>query len=112
VEACGLASLWWLGPISLVLCLLMIHCFFVGLTQIIYVIYEAFLCFEAASGLKMNLAKLELVLVGNANNVAGILGCGVASLPMKYIGFPLEASYKAKHIWDGVIEKIERWLAS
>jgi hypothetical protein len=35
-----------------------------------------------------------------------ILGCGV-SLPVKYLGLPLGASYKAKHIWDGVIEKIE-----
>jgi hypothetical protein len=25
------------------------------------------------------------------------------------VGFPL---YKAKHIWDGVIEKLEYWLAS
>jgi hypothetical protein len=26
---------------------------------------------------------------------------------VKYLGLPLGASYKAKHIWDGVIEKIE-----
>jgi hypothetical protein len=74
-----------------------------------------FLCFEAVSGLKTNLAKSELVPVGNVDNVAGlagILGCGVASLPLKYLGLPLGASYKAKHIWDGVIEKIERRLAS
>jgi hypothetical protein len=70
-----------------------------------------FLCFEAVSGLKINLAKSELVLVGNVDNVtglAGILGCGVMSLPLKYLGLPLGASYKAKHIWDGVIEKIDR----
>jgi hypothetical protein len=74
-----------------------------------------FLCFEAVSGLKINLAKSELVLVGNVDNVdglAGIMGCGVSSLPLKYLGLPLGASYKAKHIWDGVIEKIERRLAS
>jgi hypothetical protein len=73
-----------------------------------------FLCFEAVSGLKINLAKSELVLVGNVENVdglAGILGCRVSSLPLKYLGLPLGASYKAKSIWDGVIEKIERrWL--
>jgi hypothetical protein len=60
-----------------------------------------FLCFEGVQGLKMNLAKLELVHVGNVDNVAGlarILGCGVASLPLKYLGLPLGASYKAKHI--------------
>jgi hypothetical protein len=70
----------------------------VGLTQIIYAIYGAFLCFEAASGLKTNLAKSELFLVGDFDNVAGILGCGVVSLPMKYLGFPLEASYKATYM--------------
>jgi len=37
-----------------------------------------------------------------------VLGCGVSSLPLKYPGIQLEASYKANHIWDGVIEKIER----
>jgi hypothetical protein len=54
------------------------------------------------SSLKTNLAKLELVSVGYVDNIAGlvgILGCGVASLPLKYLGLPLGASYKAKHIY-------------
>jgi hypothetical protein len=54
-----------------------------------------FLLFEAVSGLKMNLAKLELVLVGSVDNVAGlawILGCGVGSLPLNYLGLPLRPS--------------------
>jgi hypothetical protein len=53
--------------------------------------------------------------VGNIDNAAGlvgVLGCGVASLPLKYLGLPLGASYKAKHIWNNVIEKIEHWLTS
>jgi hypothetical protein len=65
--------------------------------------------------LKINLAKSKLVPVGNVENVvglAGILGCSVSSLHLKYLGLPLGASYKAKYIWDGVIEKIERRLAS
>jgi hypothetical protein len=32
------------------------------------------LCFEAGSGMKINLVKSELVLVGNANNVEGLAG--------------------------------------
>jgi hypothetical protein len=51
--------------------------------------------------------------VGNIDHVeglAGILGCGVFSLPLKYLGLPLGASYKAKHIWGGVIKKIERMI--
>ncbi len=71
--------------------------------------------FEAASGLKVNLAKSNLIHVGNIDQVrrlARILGCGVAILPMKYLGIPLGASYKSTHIWDGVIKKIEHQLAS
>jgi hypothetical protein len=74
-----------------------------------------FLCFEAVSGLKINLAKSVVVPVGNVDDVASlanILGCGVSSLPLKYLGLPLGACYKAKPIWNGVIEKIERQLAS
>jgi hypothetical protein len=63
-----------------------------------------FLCFEAISGLKINLVMSELVPVGNVGNVeglAGILGCRVSSLSLKYLGLPLGASsYKAKFIWD------------
>jgi hypothetical protein len=73
-----------------------------------------FLCFEAVFGLRINLAKSELVPVGNVMNVEGlasILGCRVSSLPMKYLGLPLGVSFKAKSIWDDIIEKVQRRLA-
>jgi hypothetical protein len=35
----------------------------------------------------------------------------VASLSVKYLGFPLGAPYKASTIWNGIFEKIEHWLA-
>jgi hypothetical protein len=78
-------------------------------------LWSLFLCFEVASGLKVNLDKSELVPVGNVSQMgrlACILGCGVSKLPEKYLGVPLGASYKAKHIWDGVIEKLGSWLAN
>jgi hypothetical protein len=59
------------------------------------------------------MVKLELVRIGNINNVEGlanILGCRVSSLPLKYLGLSLGASFKAKSIWDSIIEKIERCL--
>jgi hypothetical protein len=74
-----------------------------------------FLLFEAASGLKVNLAKSNLIPVGNVDQVprfANILGCGIASLSAKYLGLPLGDSYKSIVIWNGVIEKIEHQLAS
>lgn len=73
------------------------------------------LCFQAISGLKVNLNKSELVPVGEVHNIqqlADFLGCKVVALPIKYLGLPLGASFKAKHIWDGVVEKIERKLAA
>ena len=72
------------------------------------------LCFEAVSGLKVNLGKSELVPVGEVNNIASLaelLGCKIASLPMKYLGLPLGASFKAKSIWDEVVEKVEQRLS-
>jgi hypothetical protein len=57
-------------------------------------LWSLFLCFETVSGLKMNLAKLELVPVGTVDNVVGlakILGCGVAFLPMKYLDLLLRS---------------------
>jgi hypothetical protein len=57
--------------------------------------------FEAISGLKLNLSKSEIVLVGEVGDVEGlssILGCGVALLPIKYLALPLSAYYKASTI--------------
>ncbi|KAF5458660.1 hypothetical protein F2P56_022673, partial [Juglans regia] len=72
------------------------------------------LCFEAASGLKVNFDKSKLVLVGTVSNtrqLASIIGCKVASLPITYLGLPLGAAARASSIWDSVIEKIGRKLA-
>jgi hypothetical protein len=74
-----------------------------------------FLCFKAASGLRINLGKSKIVPIGEVENVdslAHIQGCRVASLPMTYLGLPLGASFKSISIWSGVLEKVERWLAS
>jgi hypothetical protein len=67
-----------------------------------------FLCFEAVSGLRINLAKSEFVLVGNVINVEGlasIFDSRVSSLPMKYLGHPLGVLFKAKSIWDGLLRR-------
>jgi len=65
-------------------------------------------------GLRINLGKSRLVPIEEVEDVkdlAHILGCRVASLPMKYLGLPLSALYKSIAFWNGVIEKIERRLA-
>jgi hypothetical protein len=48
-----------------------------------------FLCFEVVPSLKVNLATLELVPVGDVADVdelASTMGCGVSPLPLKYLG--------------------------
>jgi hypothetical protein len=54
------------------------------------------LCFEAVSGTKINLVPVGSVL--NVNALAYILGCKVSSLPLKYLGLPHGAPFKAKFI--------------
>ncbi len=67
------------------------------LTSLRYV----FTWFEAVSGLKINLGKSKLVLVGEVSymdSLLDILGCQVGSLPMKYLGVPLGVGFKDKAI--------------
>jgi len=45
-------------------------------------------------------------------SLAHILGCRIGSLLMTYLGMPLGTSFKSISIWNGVIEKVERKLAS
>ena len=70
--------------------------------------------FEAASGLRINLAKIELILVGEVEDIEEMaveLGCRVGSLPTVYLGLPLGAHHKALPMWDGVEERMRRRLA-
>jgi hypothetical protein len=72
-------------------------------------------CFEAVTGLKVNLSKREMVPVGvldSMTSLANILCCHVGALPMLYLGMPLGTPYKSSSVWHSVLEKIERRLAS
>ena len=71
-------------------------------------------CFEAVTGLRVNMAKSEMVPVGEVDNIARLadsLDCRIGSLPLTYLGMPLGASYKAVSVWDSILEKMERRLA-
>ena len=59
------------------------------------------LCFQALTGLKVNVRKSEMVPIGAVDNVHGLarlLGCRVGNLPMSYLGMPLGASHKSSSI--------------
>ncbi|RVX06497.1 putative ribonuclease H protein [Vitis vinifera] len=65
--------------------------------------------FEAASGLRINLAKSEIIPVGEVvemEELAVELGCRVGSLPSQYLGLPLGAPNRAPYMWDGVEERV------
>jgi hypothetical protein len=58
-------------------------------------------CFEAATGLRVNLSKSEMVPivdVGNLAILADILCCRIGQFPMNYLGMPLGSSFKALSI--------------
>ena len=51
--------------------------------------------FEAMSGLKINLAKSEIIPIGPVNNLVELateLGCNIGSFPTSYLGLPLGAN--------------------
>ena len=55
--------------------------------------------FQIVSGLKVNLAKSVVVPVGVVDNVgalAEVLGCGIGSLPLPYLGLSLGSRFKDK----------------
>ena len=63
-----------------------------AVVQQIFHVRMLLLCFQAVTGLKVNVSKSELVPIGEVNNVhalAEILGCRIGSLPMTYFGMPL-----------------------
>ena len=67
--------------------------------------------FEAASSLRINLAKSELITVGEVEDIEEMaveLGCRVGGLLVKYLGLPLRARHKALSMWDGVEERMRR----
>ena len=70
--------------------------------------------FKVVSGLKINLGKSELVLVGMVHNfdlLLNVLSCKQGTLPMKYLSLPLRSKFKDKTIWNPILEKIEQRLA-
>ncbi|RVX00224.1 putative ribonuclease H protein [Vitis vinifera] len=70
--------------------------------------------FEAASGLRINLAKSVLIPVGEVDELeelAAELGCRLGALPTVYLGLPLGALHKTSSSWDGVEERMRRRLA-
>ena len=66
------------------------------------------ICFEVVSGLKINLQKSEIILVGEVEDVdraVVVFGCKVGNLPTTYLGLPLGAPHNSCRVWDVVEER-------
>ena len=54
------------------------------------------LCFEALSGLKINLTKSEALVLGcseeEAKRVSNLLNCKLGTFPFNYVGIPISSS--------------------
>ena len=53
------------------------------------------------SGLKVNIDKSEVILVGGVENMEELamgLGCGVRKLPTSYLGLPLGVIFKSLRV--------------
>ncbi|RVW81929.1 hypothetical protein CK203_033220 [Vitis vinifera] len=81
------------------------------------VVMKAFSCLmkrAVAGGLKVNLVKSELILVGRVEIVeelANDFGYKIGNLPSTYLRMPLGAPLKFVGVWDGIKENFERdWL--
>ncbi|CAN1136827.1 LINE-1 reverse transcriptase homolog, partial [Linum perenne] len=78
-------------------------------------VFAILICFEAVSGLKVNLHKSILFTVGeveNASDLANILGCALGSFPTSYLGLPLGTKAASRAVWDPVVEKVSGRLLS
>ncbi|KAL6349008.1 hypothetical protein AAG906_033664 [Vitis piasezkii] len=66
------------------------------------------------SGLRINLDKSEILLVGRVENLEALaleVGCKVGRLPSSYLGIPLGANHKSVAVWDGVEERFRKRVA-
>lgn len=73
------------------------------------------LCLEAVARHRNSLSKSKIIPIGsilNISNLANNLGCKVSLLSLWYLGLSMEATHKSVLIWNGVIENVERSLAS
>lgn len=69
--------------------------------------------FEAILGLKVNLDKTEIILVGRIDNLEELvveLGCQIGSLP-SYLGLTLGVPCKSTGVWEAVDERVQKRLA-
>ncbi|XP_058082343.1 uncharacterized protein LOC131230434 [Magnolia sinica] len=75
----------------------------------------AIFCFEAVSGLRINLFKSKLFGINISDerirHFADCLGCSSGSLPSTFVGLPLSIGPPPKMMWDSIINRFQKSLA-
>lgn len=68
-----------------------------------------------ASGLKINLQKSKVMVVGQVpclREIADIMGCEIAMLPSSYLGLPLGEKHWAAAIWELIVNQLGRKISA
>ncbi|GJZ68973.1 RNA-directed DNA polymerase, eukaryota [Tanacetum coccineum] len=72
-------------------------------------------CFHLASGLKINIAKSQVLGVGVSQNVvvqaANRIGCAVLNTPFRYLGVTVGECMSRKSAWVGLVNKLQARLS-
>ncbi|KAJ9557691.1 hypothetical protein OSB04_012305 [Centaurea solstitialis] len=72
-------------------------------------------CFNAVSGLKVNLDKCSIFGIGvpeqEVVDWARVIGCGKGTLPLFYLGLPVGSSIKRLSHWEKVVNKFKSKLS-
>nr|GEW77770.1 RNA-directed DNA polymerase, eukaryota [Tanacetum cinerariifolium] len=82
-----------------------------NLSSIMHVLH----CFSLASGLKINVKKSHLLVVGISNDlivaVASTLGCSIKKTPFKYLGVTVGGNMSNISAWNDIISKLNSRLS-
>ncbi|GJZ71543.1 putative RNA-directed DNA polymerase, eukaryota, reverse transcriptase zinc-binding domain protein [Tanacetum coccineum] len=72
-------------------------------------------CFYLVSGLKININKCNVLGVyvshENVANMAKVIGCGAAKLPLKYLGIPIGCNMARVSNWNTIVQRFSSKLS-
>jgi len=84
-------------------------------TKSVFNIKAILLCFELASGLKVNILKSRIGETGldqsSLQHFAAILNCKVMVTPFVYLGLSVGGCHKRGVFWNGVLERVQGKLS-
>jgi len=79
-------------------------------TKSVFNIKVILLCFELASGFKVNFLKSKIGGTGLDQSsllcFANILNCKAMVIPFVYLGLPVGGCHKRGDFWNGVVERV------